>query len=117
MLSSNDLSKFLALCTCLLFPLSALAQDLPAEPVSLDEASSVEGQEPNSLDELPSAKQPNSDAEEATSKIPQETESTVVAGPLQEQRQQLLEQIKAAEANGIGIKNYMMAFTYIEGMA
>lgn len=47
----------------------------------------------------------------------QEQEKNVVAGPLEAQRQQLYNQIQAASASGIGIKNYMMAFNYIETMA
>ncbi len=98
-----DLKRFLlsALSLCLLtwaIPSELSAQDLPPEPEA----------------EGPSTVEAPIETPAETASIP---EHSVVEGPLQEQRQQLYNQIQAAKASGIGIKNYMMAFDYVEGMA
>lgn len=56
--------------------------------------------------------------EAATSQdLPPEPEVIVRDGPLTSERSDLLRSIYRAKENGIGIKNYMRAFEYIEDMA
>ena len=108
-----------AILTAALFSLApCLAQELPPEPV--EEESEIPGQyKDESLEEKqkslelidladPSQKQ--------DSKPPVETKS-VGEGPLKNERQTLYDQIQQAGQSGVGIKNYMMAFDYIEQLA
>lgn len=79
------------------------AQELPPEPV-------VDGQPPAT--ELP----PEPSESQNPAQVPVD-DRQVAEGPMVAERQQLYNQIQAAKASGIGIKNYMMAFDYIESMA
>ena len=82
----------------------ALSQDLPPEPTAAVEETIPAPIVKKEAKPLPTLESSSS-------------EKKVVAGPLEAQRQQLYNQIQAAQDNGIGIKNYMMAFDYIEKMA
>lgn len=84
------------------------AQELPPEPGVEEQPPAMELPPEPGLEE----NQPQSQAESAPIDSHQ-----VAEGPMASERQQLYNQIQAAKASGIGIKNYMMAFDYIETMA
>lgn len=86
------------------------SSNLPEEPVLIDTENNRESLNPDSPDQ---AVEPQT----VSDTLEKQSTKSVVDGPLQNQRQALYNQIQAAEESGIGIKNYMMAFKYIEGMA
>lgn len=99
------------------------AQGLPPEPgsdatkipaqTSTSTAPDSNSVKKNSIELIDIALPPD---ENTSPKPPVETKS-VVDGPLKSQRQALYNQIQTAQQSGVGIKNYMMAFDYIEKMA
>ena len=111
-----------ALLMLVLSPPQANAEDfdLPPEPGQSETSANQSSDLPTESD-VPVSTEANTAVEETkpgvSDVLEKEATKKVVDGPLKEQRQALYDQIQAAEDSGIGIKNYMMAFNYIEEMA